>query len=159
MYKELIKDLRESAPMNPSVVCRKYALQAADAIDTLNQEYHAAFAVIATAFSNNPKDAVLSAYMLTHAGIGEIEDEKANLQGRVIILPCAVGDWIFYIWDGEIYHLKVVRIKWSSDEDREASTLVCNDETGNVMFVPMDGFGVCAFFSHEEAEKALENTK
>ena len=38
MHKELSEKLRETASWNPSVVCRRYAREAADVIDTLDRD-------------------------------------------------------------------------------------------------------------------------
>lgn len=77
MYEELIEKLRTASaaskalaiflPHSDGNAVADLMDEAADEIAQLYSEYKDAFAVIATAWRDNPKDITLSAYMMKHA--------------------------------------------------------------------------------------------
>ena len=83
--------------------------------------------------------------------------EDAEEQGRLIVLPCKVGDTIYRVsreidevWDWEIVEIRIL-----SGDYCEPISFV--DDSGNEFFT--SGIGKTVFLSHEEAEKALEGMK
>lgn len=90
MYGKLVGDLIKAGkiseglsvllPNSGGSEIARLMLEAADAIETLYEMYKDAFAVIATAWRDNPKDITLSAYMMKHAcccdGVSKEERER-----------------------------------------------------------------------------------
>lgn len=82
---------------------------------------------------------------------------KADVEGRVVVLPCKVGDTVYFVNAKQILEFAVVGyavdetgISWVHSEhvDKIGNT---NERT----FSP-DRFGKNTFFTREEAEKALQ---
>lgn len=83
--------------------------------------------------------------------------EDAEEQGRLIVLPCKVGDTIYRVsrerdevWEWEIIEIRIL------------SGIFCDpisfvDDSDNEFFQP--DIGNTVFLSREEAEKALEGMK
>ena len=89
-----------------------------------------------------------------------VELMKADKDGRVVVLPCKVGDTVYFVNAKQILEFAVVGyavdetgISWVHSEhvDKIGNT---NERT----FSP-DRFGKNTFFTREEAEKALEARK
>lgn len=77
------------------------------------------------------------------------EYEDLEEQGRLIKLPCKVGDTVYYIDDGEIYWDKVYSIDLRKEKGEFVFCIGCMD-------YKEEDFGKIAFTSKAEAEKALE---
>ena len=86
-----------------------------------------------------------------------VELMKADVEGRVVVLPCKVGDTVYFVNAKQILEFAVVGyavdetgISWVHSEhvDKIGNT---NERT----FSP-DRFGKNTFFTSEEAEKALQ---
>lgn len=86
-----------------------------------------------------------------------VELMKADKNGRVVVLPCKVGDTVYFVNAKQILEFAVVGyavdetgISWVHSEhvDKIGNT---NERT----FSP-DRFGKNTFFTREEAEKALQ---
>ena len=81
---------------------------------------------------------------------------KAKADGRLVVLPCKVGDTIWKIKAAFSYFSKPM-------EDRVDRIIISNNEilvccTGGAKF-SIDSIGKIVFLSREEAEKALEGSK
>lgn len=86
---------------------------------------------------------------------------QAKQEGRIIVLPCKVGDVVYYIntqyhmalYRNTIYEAKVVRIVATS----LGVVLVIHirDESGCCEIPDVKDFGKTVFLTREEAEKAL----
>jgi hypothetical protein len=86
-----------------------------------------------------------------------VELAEADKDGRVVVLPCKVGETVYFVNGKQILEFAVVGyavdetgISWVHSEhvDKIGNT---NERT----FSP-DRFGKNTFFTHEEAEKALQ---
>lgn len=89
--------------------------------------------------------------------------EDAEEQGRLIVLPCYVGDKVYRIWpcgkNGKsVSEMVVTHIDIDFLPEIEFS---CHKEKscGNYWFFKADSIGKAVFLSREEAEKALEGLK
>lgn len=77
---------------------------------------------------------------------------KAESDGRLIVLPCKVGDTVYIIIDGKIYKGEVYHISYSDYYGKVIGTVW----TKGGVCAYFDHFGTCAFLTREEAEAALE---
>ena len=76
----------------------------------------------------------------------------AECEGRLIVLPCKVGDTVYMIVDGKIYTSEVYHITYSDYYGKVIGTVW----TKSGVCAYFDHFGKCAFHTREEAEAALE---
>jgi len=77
---------------------------------------------------------------------------KAEAEGRLIVLPCKVGDMVHIIVDGKIYTSEVYHITYSDYYGKAIGTVW----THSGVCAYFDHFGKCAFLTREEAEAALK---
>lgn len=77
---------------------------------------------------------------------------KAKADGRLVVLPCKVGDKIWYLRNGCIDYGFV---KWFETDTCGEWTVVVTDEPRGPVFLWFRDFGKTAFLSKEAAEKAL----
>lgn len=75
--------------------------------------------------------------------------KKLEEQGRLIELPCKVGDTVYEIFDGEIYEYKSHEITLDSYNKR-----FCYDSLN----ISLDDIGKTIFITREEAEQALKES-
>ncbi|MBE5867971.1 MAG: hypothetical protein E7293_03305 [Lachnospiraceae bacterium] len=102
--------------------------------------------------------------------LGELED--AEEQGRLFVLPCKVGDDVYFIpskvnyklnilneheENNRIYHQKIVRITFTRNEWYVECDKDLDYGTGRVHI--QQHFGETWFLTEEEAEAALERMK
>lgn len=82
---------------------------------------------------------------------------KADKEGRVVVLPCKVGDRIYriqeYFNDATLKHEE--RIKACTVGSVSIDSLATDD----MVFLPFDRIGKTVFHTREEAAKALEEEK
>ena len=74
---------------------------------------------------------------------------EADKDGRVMVLPCKVGDTVW----------AVNSIGISSHVIRRIERNKCGDFACSLLIFPLDDFGKTVFLTREEAEKALEEEK
>ena len=75
--------------------------------------------------------------------------EDLEEQGRLVKLPCKIGDDVFRIYDGKVYaDWQIAYIEVYEDE------IVLIDDSDNAIMYPAD-VGKTVFFSRREAESAL----
>lgn len=80
--------------------------------------------------------------------------EDAEEQGRLIVLPCNVGDAVYYIDGEKSYKAKAVTFRINESGVR----VYC--ERNFMGYIGFEGiYGKTVFLSREEAEKALDNMK
>ena len=79
-----------------------------------------------------------------------VELMKADVEGRVLILPCKVGDKLYRVFAGEIFELRVGSMKYFAIQGQwDIETYpFCPRVEGSI--------GKTIFLSREEAEKALQ---
>ncbi len=78
---------------------------------------------------------------------------EADKDGRVVVLPCKVGDKLYRVFDGNISEHEVQNMKYFARQGRLGIDMT--------PFFPDAGksIGKTVFLTREEAEKALEATK
>ena len=117
---------------------------------------------------NMTRDAQMLAAKL-RAAIAEIigidadrinEIMRAEREGRLVILPCKIGDTLFMLKDGKIYDGTVRFLRWEHHKDRGArSDVAANPNPYFSIGASFGDFGKTVFLSREEAGKALEEAK
>lgn len=89
------------------------------------------------------------------------EYETVEEEGRLVVLPCKVGDTLFCFSCGKIYPFKARCIRIY--EEREEIELWYAGDKENLKFwhitISDQDIGYKFFFTREEAEKALEEMK
>ena len=86
--------------------------------------------------------------------LGRLEElVKADKDGRLVALPCKVGDTLFRVFAGEILEHKVGNMRYLAIQGRWDI-----DTTPFCSYVE-SSIGKTIFLTHEEAEKALEAMK
>lgn len=86
---------------------------------------------------------------------------EADKDGRVVVLPCKVGDTIYFARAHPILQYKVTGYEMGEASISQVRSKHVDKETGltfNFTFRPED-IGKTVFLSREEAEKALEARK
>ena len=78
---------------------------------------------------------------------------KADKDGRVVVLPCKVGDKLYRVFAGEIFEHRVGSMKYFAIQGR------WDIETYPFCPCVESSIGKTVFLSREEAEKALEEMK
>ena len=78
---------------------------------------------------------------------------EADRDGRLVVLPCKVGDTLFRVFAGEILEHKVSNMRYIAIQGRWDI-----DTTPFCSYVE-SSIGKTIFLTHEEAEKALEAMK
>ena len=74
----------------------------------------------------------------------------ADKDGRLVVLPCKVGDTVYFsTHNGTICSHTIRRFERNKNSDYMCSSLL----------IPIDEFGKTVFLTREEAEKALEAMK
>ena len=78
---------------------------------------------------------------------------EADKDGRVVVLPCKVGDKLYRVFDGNISEHEVQNMKYFARQGRLGIDMT--------PFFPDAGksIGKTVFLTREEAEKAVEATK
>ena len=78
---------------------------------------------------------------------------KADMAGRLVVLPCKVGDKLYRVFDGNISEHEVQNMKYFARQGRLGIDMA--------PFFPDAGrfIGKTVFLTREEAEKALEAMK
>ena len=78
---------------------------------------------------------------------------KADKDGRLVVLPCKVGDKLYRVFDGNISEHEVLNMKYFARQGRLGIDMTS--------FFPDAGrlIGKTVFLTREEAEKALEAKK
>ena len=87
-----------------------------------------------------------------------VELMKADVEGRVLILPCKVGDTIYFARANPILQYKVTGYEMGEVSISQVRSKHVDKETGltfNFTFRP-GSIGKTVFLSREEAEKALQ---
>lgn len=90
------------------------------------------------------------------------EYETAEEEGKLVVLPCKSGQDLFGIYNGAIvdgYADGYLMEKTSVHSDYEHWIWFQDKYSKDFWKVSVDDFGKTVFFSHEEAEKALEEMK
>lgn len=91
------------------------------------------------------------AVQLGYARLRELAE--ADRDGRVVVLPCKVGDTLFRVFAGEILEHKVGNMRYLAIQGRWDI-----DTTPFCSYVE-SSIGKTIFLTREEAEKALEARK
>ena len=81
---------------------------------------------------------------------------KAKTNGRLVVLPCKVGQIVYADCGGDIIGWEICEIKLSSDAPDKYYT--CGDDDGyaaDEMYFEESDIGKTVFLTREEAEKAI----
>lgn len=94
-------------------------------------------------------------YKTIKAGVPEwipkyLEYRDLEKQGRLIKLPCKVGDTVYHIFTGKIIEDRVIRITLNKDINEIDLRLYG--------YIALNSIGKTVFLTREEAEKALEKS-
>ena len=101
-------------------------------------------------------------------GINRIQElAQADKTGRLEVLPCKIGDWVYALWDVPteykyvIYCAEVKEIRHSVRNCRATTTygLEPIEYRGRIKEYRDDDFGKTVFLTNEEAEAALRKEK
>ena len=85
-----------------------------------------------------------------------VELMKADVEGRVLILPCKVGDTVFARLDNKSKYVRECKVKQIVLGDIGFVTFAPIGAPEREYDVSLRGFGKTVFLSREEAEKALQ---
>lgn len=85
-----------------------------------------------------------------------VELMKADVEGRVLILPCKVGDTVFARLDNKSKYVCECKVKQIVLGDIGFVTFAPIGAPEREYDVSLRGFGKTVFLSREEAEKALQ---
>lgn len=80
------------------------------------------------------------------------ELHAAEQEGRLVVLPCKVGDVVYVIIDGKIFCGEVYHISYSNYYGKVTATAWTKAGNG----AAFEHFGKTVFLSRAEAEKAME---
>lgn len=80
---------------------------------------------------------------------------EADKDGLLLVLPCRVGDTVYWLHDGKITECRAYRIQVS----RKGVYITIKSTVSHGSFREDDCLGKTIFFSREEAEKALEGRR
>ena len=96
-------------------------------------------------------DSGMAEYMNRLAHYEDMEE-----QGRLVVLPCKVGDVLYDIMFGEVKEKTVVSIAALLSRSVNRITVHASNERGAITEVDMRAIGKTVFLTSEEAERALE---
>ena len=80
---------------------------------------------------------------------------RNDREGRVVVLPCKVGDTVYWVHGAAITECKVYRIQ----KNRNGLYICLKSNVSHGAFRTDLSFGKTVFLTREEAEKALEEIK
>lgn len=84
-----------------------------------------------------------------------VELMRADKDGLLLVVPCKVGDTVYWLHDGKITECRAYRIQVS----RKGVYITIKSTVSHGSFREDDCLGKTIFFSREEAEKALEGRR
>lgn len=79
------------------------------------------------------------------------EYEEAKAEGRLVVLPCKVGDTVWFKLEGSIDNGFVSWFEWIDDN----WAVAVDNPPKHTLFFDFDDFGKTVFLTREAAEKAL----
>lgn len=86
--------------------------------------------------------------------------EDLEEQGRLVVLPCKVGDTLFFVMNGEIYSGVVRYLHWKQSKIFDVhSEVLANTTPYASLGASFDDFGKTVFLTREDAEQALATDK
>ena len=80
----------------------------------------------------------------------------ADQEGRVVVLPCKVGDTVFALLDNKSKYVSECEVKRIGLGDNIGFATIVPVGHGQEYGVSLRGFGKTFFLTREEAEKALQ---
>ena len=87
--------------------------------------------------------------------LGEYEDLEE--QGKLLKLPCAVGDMVYAFNMAKVIELKVIKISWFTMDGKNVINVEClNTDCDCFRNFVKDEFGKHVFLTKESAEAALK---
>lgn len=86
------------------------------------------------------------------------EYQELEEQGKLLKLPCAVGDWVYKIKDGWVNYHKVDRIEVVGNKANNVY-FKSGFEPGKIPFCTLDDFDKIVFLTEEEAKDKLKELR
>ena len=80
----------------------------------------------------------------------------AEQDGRLVVLPCKVGDTLFDTYCGDIREKEVVSVGFMLSKSVKHMTIHANNFRGAITEIEMDRIGKDIFYTREAAEAALK---
>lgn len=85
------------------------------------------------------------------------ELSKAEQEGRLLVLPCKVGDTVYAIKDGDVFEVCVISFRWHEWQDEfQMGLLFDHKKINGVYNYPIGNWGKTVFLTRKEAEAALK---
>ena len=81
---------------------------------------------------------------------------KAEKDGRLVVLPCKVGDTLFDTYFGDIREKEVVSVGFMLSKSVKHMTIHANNFRGAITEIEIDRIGKEIFYTREEADAALK---
>ena len=81
---------------------------------------------------------------------------QAEQEGRLVVLPCKVGDTVFDIFGGSVKEETIVSITFLISQSVKHMTIHAENHRGAITELELLRFGKTWFLTREEAEAALE---
>ena len=81
---------------------------------------------------------------------------QAERAGRLVMLPCKVGDTLFDTYFGDIREKEVVSVGFMLSKSVKHMTIHANNFRGAITEIEMDRIGKDIFYTREAAEAALK---
>ena len=85
-----------------------------------------------------------------------LELADADRAGRLVVLPCKVGDTLFDTYFGDIREKEVVSVGFMLSKSVKHMTIHANNFRGAITEIEIDRIGKEIFYTREEAEAALK---
>ena len=107
---------------------------------------------------------VMELKSFTQGGIHKVDDGWKHVQdllqaeqdGRLVVLPCKVGDTLFDTYFGDIREKEVVSVGFMLSKSVKHMTIHANNFRGAITEIEMDRIGKDIFYTREAAEAALK---
>ena len=80
----------------------------------------------------------------------------ADQDGRLVVLPCKVGDTLFDTYFGDIREKEVVSVGFMLSKSVKHMTIHANNFRGAITEIEIDRIGKEIFYTREEADAALK---
>lgn len=107
---------------------------------------------------------VMELKSFTQGGIHKVDNGWKHVQdllqaeqdGRLVVLPCKVGDTLFDTYFGDIREKAVVSVGFMLSKSVKHMTIHANNFRGAITEIEIDRIGKEIFYTREEAEAALK---
>lgn len=84
--------------------------------------------------------------------------EEMEKRERLIILPCKVGDTVYFIFKDKVYSGLILYVNLSKGFETQNITMYVKYSIRGRVLIDAEEIGKTVFFTREEAESALKNS-